>query len=163
MCKGKSFSKAAGEWTCVRNLRIKDLRRVGTEGASMTTWKITLVASLIGTAVGFWAWELDLTEWSGRNIRSLQAFCLPSLPSLLCNWSGQPTSSRHLPDFDSGGWPRSRAFRDLGKRDVSVRKSCYLSELRSISFVQLDWPLVLVADPCNFPGLEKRETWGTRL
>jgi hypothetical protein len=23
MCKGKSFSKAAGEWTCVRNLRIR--------------------------------------------------------------------------------------------------------------------------------------------
>ncbi len=28
----------------------------------MTTWKITLVASLIGTAVGFWAWELNLTR-----------------------------------------------------------------------------------------------------
>jgi len=28
----------------------------------MTTWKITLMASLIGTAVGFWAWKLVLTR-----------------------------------------------------------------------------------------------------
>ncbi len=28
----------------------------------MTTWKIALIASLIGTAVGFWAWELNLTR-----------------------------------------------------------------------------------------------------
>jgi len=28
----------------------------------MTGWKITLIASLIGTAVGFWAWKLDLTR-----------------------------------------------------------------------------------------------------
>lgn len=28
----------------------------------MTTWKITLIASLIGTAAGFWAWKLDLTR-----------------------------------------------------------------------------------------------------
>ena len=28
----------------------------------MTTWKITLIASLTGTAVGFWAWKLDLTK-----------------------------------------------------------------------------------------------------
>ncbi len=28
----------------------------------MTTWKITLIASLIGTAIGYWAWKLDLTK-----------------------------------------------------------------------------------------------------
>jgi hypothetical protein len=28
----------------------------------MTGWKITLIASLIGTAVGFWAWYLNLTK-----------------------------------------------------------------------------------------------------
>jgi hypothetical protein len=33
-----------------------------TEGEFMTTWKITLIASLIGTAIGFWAWTLDLTK-----------------------------------------------------------------------------------------------------
>jgi hypothetical protein len=27
----------------------------------MTTWKITLIASLIGSAAGFWAWKLNLT------------------------------------------------------------------------------------------------------
>lgn len=27
----------------------------------MTTCKITLIASLIGTAAGFWAWRLNLT------------------------------------------------------------------------------------------------------
>ena len=34
----------------------------------MTTWKIALIASLIGTAVGFWAWKLDLTKmvWPGH-------------------------------------------------------------------------------------------------
>ena len=34
----------------------------------MTTWKIVLIASLIGTAVGFWAWKLDLTQivWPGH-------------------------------------------------------------------------------------------------
>jgi hypothetical protein len=39
-----------------------------TEGEFMTTWKITLIASLIGTAVGFWAWKLDLTKmvWPGH-------------------------------------------------------------------------------------------------
>lgn len=28
----------------------------------MTTWKITLIATLIGTAAGFSAWELNLTR-----------------------------------------------------------------------------------------------------
>jgi hypothetical protein len=28
----------------------------------MTTFKITLIASLIGTAAGFWAWKLNLTR-----------------------------------------------------------------------------------------------------
>jgi hypothetical protein len=28
----------------------------------MRTWKITLVATLIGTVVGFWAWEFDWTR-----------------------------------------------------------------------------------------------------
>lgn len=28
----------------------------------MTTLKITLIATLIGTAVGFWAWALHLTR-----------------------------------------------------------------------------------------------------
>jgi len=28
----------------------------------MTTWKITLMATLIGTAAGFLAWGLDLTK-----------------------------------------------------------------------------------------------------
>jgi hypothetical protein len=28
----------------------------------MPTWKITLIASLIGTAAGFWAWKLNLTR-----------------------------------------------------------------------------------------------------
>ena len=34
----------------------------------MTTWKLTLIASLIGTAVGFWARKLDLTKivWPGH-------------------------------------------------------------------------------------------------
>jgi hypothetical protein len=27
----------------------------------MRTFKISLIASLIGTAAGFWAWKLDLT------------------------------------------------------------------------------------------------------
>jgi hypothetical protein len=28
----------------------------------MRTFKISLIASLIGTAAGFWAWKLDLTS-----------------------------------------------------------------------------------------------------
>jgi hypothetical protein len=28
----------------------------------MTTWKITLIASSIGTAIGVWAWKLGLTR-----------------------------------------------------------------------------------------------------
>ena len=28
----------------------------------MTTFKITLIASLIGTAAGFWAWKLNVTR-----------------------------------------------------------------------------------------------------
>lgn len=28
----------------------------------MPAWKITLIASLLGTATGFWAWKLDLTR-----------------------------------------------------------------------------------------------------
>jgi hypothetical protein len=38
------------------------------QGEFMTTWKITLIASLIGTAVGFWNWKLDLTKmvWPGH-------------------------------------------------------------------------------------------------
>jgi hypothetical protein len=28
----------------------------------MRTFKISLIASLIGTAAGFWAWKLDLTN-----------------------------------------------------------------------------------------------------
>jgi hypothetical protein len=28
----------------------------------MRTFKISLIASLIGTAAGFWAWKLDLTK-----------------------------------------------------------------------------------------------------
>jgi hypothetical protein len=31
-------------------------------GAFMKTFKISLIASLIGTAAGFWAWKLDLTS-----------------------------------------------------------------------------------------------------
>jgi hypothetical protein len=28
----------------------------------VTTWKITLIASLIGTAIGVWAWKFGLTK-----------------------------------------------------------------------------------------------------
>lgn len=28
----------------------------------MRTFKISLIASLVGTAAGFWAWKLDLTS-----------------------------------------------------------------------------------------------------
>lgn len=34
----------------------------------MRTLKISLIASLIGTAAGYWAWKLDLTKmfWPGH-------------------------------------------------------------------------------------------------
>ncbi|HTA22600.1 MAG TPA: hypothetical protein VK763_03630 [Terriglobales bacterium] len=36
--------------------------RITDQGAFMQTLKISLIASLIGTAAGFWAWKLDLTK-----------------------------------------------------------------------------------------------------
>ena len=40
----------------------------------MTSWKITLIASLIGTASGFWAWKLNLTKLFWPNHPQLAGF-----------------------------------------------------------------------------------------
>jgi hypothetical protein len=42
----------------------------------MTTWKISLIASLIGTAAGFWAWKLDLTRMVWPEHPQLAGFLL---------------------------------------------------------------------------------------
>lgn len=42
----------------------------------MTTWKITLIATLIGTAVGFCAWALNLTKMVWPEHPQLAGFLL---------------------------------------------------------------------------------------
>ena len=48
----------------------------------MTTWKISLVATLIGTAVGFWAWRLNLTRLVWPTHPQLAAFFLTLIASV---------------------------------------------------------------------------------
>jgi hypothetical protein len=55
------------------------------EGVLMRTLKISLIASLIGTAAGFWAWKLDLTKMFWPAHPQLAAFFSPSLLLSACN------------------------------------------------------------------------------
>ena len=48
----------------------------------MTTWKITLIASLIGTAVGFWAWKLSLTRMVWPEHPQLAGFFLTLIATI---------------------------------------------------------------------------------
>jgi hypothetical protein len=48
----------------------------------MTTWKISLIASLIGTAAGFWAWKLDLTRMVWPEHPQLAGFLLTLIPTV---------------------------------------------------------------------------------
>jgi hypothetical protein len=49
----------------------------------MTGWKITLIASLIGTAVGFWAWELNLTRMVWPSHPQLAGFFLTLIATIV--------------------------------------------------------------------------------
>jgi hypothetical protein len=53
------------------------------EGAFMTTWKITLIATLIGTAVAFLAWELDLTRMVWPEHPQLAGFFLTIIATIV--------------------------------------------------------------------------------
>jgi hypothetical protein len=46
----------------------------------------------------------------------------------------------------TGGWPRSRGFRDLGKRDTSMRELCHVCKFRLVRIprVQTDRLRLLV-------------------
>jgi hypothetical protein len=48
----------------------------------MTTWKITLIASLIGTTVGFWAWKLNLTRMVWPEHPQLAGFFLTLIATI---------------------------------------------------------------------------------
>ena len=48
----------------------------------MTTWKISLVATLIGTAVGFWVWKLNLPRLVWPSHPQLAAFFLTLIASI---------------------------------------------------------------------------------
>jgi len=48
----------------------------------MTGWKITLIASLIGTAVGFWAWYLGLTKMVWPEHPQLAGFFLTLIATI---------------------------------------------------------------------------------
>ena len=47
---------------CLMEVGIMDHARSVDRRDVMTTWKITLIATVIGTAVGFGAWALNLTR-----------------------------------------------------------------------------------------------------
>jgi hypothetical protein len=49
----------------------------------MSTWKITLIASLIGTAVGFWAWKLNLTRMVWPEHPQLAGFFLTLIATVV--------------------------------------------------------------------------------
>lgn len=49
----------------------------------MATWKITLIASLIGTAVGFWAWKLNLTRMVWPEHPQLAGFFLTIVATIV--------------------------------------------------------------------------------
>jgi hypothetical protein len=49
----------------------------------MTTWKIALIATLIGTAVGFWAWKLGLTRMLWPNHPQLAGFFLTLITTIV--------------------------------------------------------------------------------
>ena len=49
----------------------------------MSTLKITVIATLIGTAVGFWAWELDLTKMAWPAHPQLAGFFLTLIATIV--------------------------------------------------------------------------------
>jgi hypothetical protein len=49
----------------------------------MAAWKITLIASLIGTAVGFWAWKLNLTRMVWPKHPQLAGFFLTIIATIV--------------------------------------------------------------------------------
>ena len=48
----------------------------------MTTFKITVIATLLGTAVGFWAWYLDLTKMVWPQHPGLAGFVLTIIATI---------------------------------------------------------------------------------
>lgn len=48
----------------------------------MTTLKITVIATLLGTAVGFWAWYLDLTKMVWPRHPGLAGFFLTLIATI---------------------------------------------------------------------------------
>jgi len=60
----------------------------------MSTWKITLVASLIGTAVGFWAWKLNLTRMVWPEHPQLAGFFLTLIATVAVQLSWPTDKSK---------------------------------------------------------------------
>jgi hypothetical protein len=58
------------------------LRSSVVRGAFMTGWKTTLIASLIGTGVGFWAWKLGLTKMVWPEHPQLAGFFLTLITTI---------------------------------------------------------------------------------
>jgi hypothetical protein len=60
----------------------------------MPTWKITLIASLIGTAAGFWAWKLNLTRMIWPSHPQLAGIFLTLIATVAVQLSWPPNKSK---------------------------------------------------------------------